>query len=331
MRRRGVSEVVATILLLGLTVTLFATLFFFVTSFPAAPQARALTEFQATLQLSADGSHITGVTIVPIGGPTVPGSDIVYFKGTLLPANPSFSTPFTVSSGIGGNSTWGLGEAWVFSFPNPLPPIQNITINVASSTELLYSVTLPGQSYNLPLLVSRAWATPANPLVGTPFTVTAVFGGSNVTFGPGQPTVNVALIPGAPLSPQVMTPVTGQPDEFNWTCNPTSSCITTAAGQYTIFVNGENTQGAQATGVVSITLNPNYSHSANFTVVVLITPSQPTPGTTVTPSAVVTYLATEVMGSPLTVEFWANETSPVPRDVRTVVRRASDDRPGHPR
>jgi hypothetical protein len=300
--------VVATILLLGLTVTLFAMLFFFVTKFPIAPQAQALTEFQASLQLTANGSYISGVTIVPVAGPSVPGLDMVWFKGATA-GNPSFSTPFTVSSGIGGNSTWGLGQAWVHTFSNPRPQLQNLTIYVASPTQLLYTATLPGQSYNLPLMVSRAWANPASPLVGAPFTVYAVFGGTNVTFGPGQPTVNLALIPGAPATPQVMTPA-GPTDEYEFACGSWNFCITSSPGAFSIFVNGVNTGGLQATGVVSITLAPNYARSANFTVVVLITPAQPTPGTTITPSAVVTYLATQILASPLTVEFWANQTTP---------------------
>jgi flagellin-like protein len=310
-RRRGVSEVVATILLLGLTVTLFAMLFFFVTKFPIAPQAQALTEFQASLQLTANGTYISGVTIVPVAGPSVPGYDTVWFKGAGSSSNPSFLTPMTVASGIGGNSSWGLGQAWVYSFANPRPQLQNVTIYVASPSQLLFSATLPGQSFNLPLMVSRAWANPAAPLVGAPFTVYAVFGGSNVTFGLGQPTVNLALLPGGPSSAQAMTAVgPSAPGEYEFTCSSWNLCITSAPGAYTIFVNGVNTGGSQATGVVSITLNPNYARSANFTVTVLITPSQPTPGTTITPSAVVTYLATQILASPLTVEFWANQTTP---------------------
>ncbi|HTV12587.1 MAG TPA: type IV pilin, partial [Acidimicrobiales bacterium] len=184
------SDVIATILLLALTVTLFAAIFVFVTSFPS-PSPQNSNQFQGTLQLTTNGTFIKSVSILHLGGPSVAGTDTVYLKGALDPTYPSFTSSETVASGIGGGKTWNLGQSWVYTFPTPQPRLQNVTIYVVSPTQLLYSVVLPGQAFNSPPTVIQAWISPANPGVGSPFTIYAVFGGTTSGLAP---TVNLAAI-----------------------------------------------------------------------------------------------------------------------------------------
>ena len=110
-RRRGVSDVVATILLLALTVTLFASIFAFVTQFPSPP-AQNNNQFQASLIYTSSGSNISAIQIIHLAGPSIPGIAQVYLKSATQPNAPEFTTPldpYTVSSGLGGANTWNLG------------------------------------------------------------------------------------------------------------------------------------------------------------------------------------------------------------------------------
>ena len=86
-RRRGVSDVIATILLLALTVTLFGAIFAFVTSFPSPP-AQSNNQFQASLFYPSNGSAswIAGVRIVHLAGPATPGSALIYLHSANQPA-----------------------------------------------------------------------------------------------------------------------------------------------------------------------------------------------------------------------------------------------------
>src|SRR5579871_3733841 len=96
---RGVSEVVATILLLALTVTLFSSIFYFVNTFPQ-PSPQPTNQFTASLVYQTSGSttKIVGVSVLHLAGPTVPGSSSVYLYSSAHPTR--FTTPFSVTSGL---------------------------------------------------------------------------------------------------------------------------------------------------------------------------------------------------------------------------------------
>jgi hypothetical protein len=297
---RGVSDVVATILLLALTVTLFASIFFFVTSFPSPP-AQNSNQFQASLQLTANQSFVLSVTILHLGGPSVAGGDSVYLKGAVTPAYPSFTAPISVSTGTGGGPTWNLGQNWLYTFPFPQPRVQNITIYIVSPTQLLYSVTLPGQQFNVPPTVVNSWTSPTSPTVGGPFTIYAVFGG---TVAGIAPTVNLAAIPGLPTTAQAMS-AAGPTNEWKYLV---TSGLTTANGTYQIVISGTNSVGQTGFGTLPVTiLNSGGGKTTTFAASVLLSPSHPPAGSSVTPSALVTYTATAA-SQPLTVDFWVNLT-----------------------
>jgi len=294
-RRRGVSDVIATILLLALTVVLFASIFFFVTSFPA-PAAQNSNQFRGAIQLASNQSYITSVSILHLGGPVVPGSDTVYLKGSLQPSYVSFATPITVSSGLSGSSAWNLGQTWSFSFPTPLPRLQNITIYVVSPTQLLYSAILPGQAFYTPPVVLQTWTSPANPSVGNAFTVYAIFGGTTAGLAP---TVYLGAIPGLPSTAQAMS-AAGPTNEWKYLV---ASSLTTTNGTYPAVISGTNSQGLTGTGSLTITIANSASGSTPaFSVGVVFVPSPPNSGTAEAVQAVVTYTGT-VQNAPLSVSF----------------------------
>ncbi len=303
--QRGVSDVVATILLLALTVTLFASIFFFVTSFPSPP-AQNSNQFQASLQLGSSGTTVTGVTILHLGGPSVPGSDLVYLKGAVTPTSAAFTnSPYTVSSGLAGGATvWNLGQSWTITFATP-PALQNITIYVASPTQLLYTVILPGQAFNVPPTFVSAWTTPSSPLVKAAFTFYVTVGGGTAGV---TPTLNLAAIPGLSSDTAVTMTAAGPTNEWEYTV---ASGLTTTNGTYYVIVSGTNSVGQTGFNSFPVTILPTSSGGGGsgsaLSVAVLLSTTPPVGGSTETVEASVTYTGS-VQNAPLTVSFFANST-----------------------
>ncbi len=298
--RRAVSDVVATIILLALTVTLFASIFAFVSSFPAPP-AQNTNQFQASLVRSANGTYITGITILHLAGPTVPASVLVYFKSANYPNAPEFANPIPVGWGIGNASGWNLGQTWTWNFPTHTPdklPDQ-ITIYVVSPTQLYYSVILPGQLIQVGPTVVDSGTTPANPGIGQTFVVWASISG---TVTAGSVYVNLGGVPGLSGTNQAMT--LNSLGLWQYTV---PSGGTTAAGTYFAFITAGGA-GLNTTAAVTVTVASTVVSSASLSVSVVLVPQPPTlPGTSGYLAAVVTYTGS-VSGAALTVTFWANQT-----------------------
>ncbi len=244
--RRGVSDVVATILLLALTVTLFASIFAFVTSFPSPPPQNA-NEFQASLVLAPGGTAVSGINITHLTGPAVSSTGLIYLKSAAYPNSCPFSTSMTVGSGI-STSSWNLGQTWSRTFTSicgtpttdPLP--DNITVYVVSGSQLLYSVVLPGQSIITPPVITSTWVS-SNPVAqGAPFSVYATITGG---VKPNSVYANLATVPGLPSNPVKMVLYHGQ-----WTYNATSGAA--GPGTLTGFVNASGSAGQTTAAAVTI-------------------------------------------------------------------------------
>jgi len=297
--RRAVSDVVATILLLALTVTLFSAIFAFITSFPP-PQVQSSTQFQASEVLASNQTYVTAINIVHLAGPSVPGTGLIYLKSAINPSGAEFQTPYTVSSGLSGAPVWNLGQTWTVGFSSPNLPSSrdNISIYIVSAGTLLFSVILPGQSLFAPPTVVSTSISPAAPTVGQSFTVYATLAGvytANSVF------VNLAAVPGAPSTPQKMT----QNAQGQWTY-PVGIGVTTTAGTFYGFVNASSSSGQKAVGAVVITISTSGgTTNGPFSVGIILVPSPPNTGATESVQAVITY--TGMLGTPeaLNVSFTA--------------------------
>lgn len=303
-RRRAVSDVVATIILLAMTVTLFAAIFAFVTSFPSPP-AQNSNQFQAKLLYNATGTGVMGVNITHLAGPAVSGTALVYLKSSAHPTGCAFTSPKTVSSGI-SSTTWNLGQVWngPFSkFPgcasspsyvDPLP--DNVTIYVVSATQLLFSVVLPGQQIVVAPAITSAWVSPSTPVSNAPFRVYATTTGYLGTVSP------MLTIPGVTTSGSVkmwLNKTTG-----DWQFNSTG----VAAGSYSGFLNLTNAYGQTAASAVSFTVVATGT-SSPLTVAVSLSSQPPLANATsgLYFIAYVTY--TGSLSGALNVSFWPNETA----------------------
>jgi hypothetical protein len=293
--------VVATILLLALTVTLFAAIFAFVTTFPA-PQVQSSTQFQASEVLAANQTYVTAIKILHLAGPSVPGAGLVYLKSAMNPSAPEFQSPYTVSSGLSGAAVWNLGQTWNLGFSSPNLPSahDNISIYIVNAGSLLFSVILPGSALLAPPTVVSTSISPAGPAVGAPFTVFATLAGSYTT---NSVYVNLAAVPGGPTTPQKMT----QNAQGQWTYAFTTGA--TSSGTFYGFVNASSSSGQKAVAVVVITISSGGTTNGPLSVGVVLVPSPPNSGTVESVVAVVTYTG-PTLGSPaaLNVTFSASST-----------------------
>jgi len=299
--------VVATILLLALTVVLFSSIFAFVTSFPAPP-AQNTSQFSANLVLTTNQSYVQGIQVTHLAGPAIPGDSDVYFKSSTHPQAPEFLNPVDASVGLGGAVTWNLGQTFNYSFPLAQQPVlpDNISVLIVANDQLVFSTVLPGQTINIPPSFLTTSIAPAAPVIGQAFTVYAIalgnLGGSSVY-------VNLANIPGLSgmyVNPQKMTYLSAT---NQWSFS-VSSGLTTTNGTYFAFVNVTGSLGQTATAAVTVPIfvTSGSSGSSLLTVAVVMTPQPPTlPATSSYFAAVVTYTGAGT-NVPLTVKFWANQT-----------------------
>lgn len=218
-RRRAVSDVVATILLLALTVVLFSAIFAFVTSFPAPP-AQNSNQFQASITQAANGTGTKcgGLTstsactmalsfnILHLAGPAVGGNALIYLKSSVHPLGYEFKNPYTLASGGITSSLWSLGQTWsLTSFPcstsvlsgcNPILP-DNITVYITAGSQLLFSAVIPGVVINSPPTFLSVATMPSSPAVGEGFWVNATIQSAPGTgASPAVVQLNLGYVPG---------------------------------------------------------------------------------------------------------------------------------------
>jgi flagellin-like protein len=305
--RRGVSDVVATILLLALTVTLFASIFAFVTSFPAPP-AQNSNQFQATLIYNSGSTAIIGLNIVHLAGPQVSTSAQIYLKSAGHPcvSGCPFVGSVPVSLGI-TTPYWNLGQTWTAlftSFPgsssypgDPVP--DNITVSIVTDANLIFSVILPGQAISVPATITATWIAPGSPTVGTAYEVFATVAGTL-----GTNPVYLTGVPGEATGPQQMTYNSAS---AYWYYNIPSGGP--SAGTFVGFVSATSSNGASATAPVTVVIAAGSSGGSTLSVAVSVSQAPPQTGGATSLVAYVTYTGS-LANAPLTVSFYANQTSP---------------------
>lgn len=314
--RRGVSDVIATILLLALTVVLFSAIFAFVTRFPAPP-AQSVNQFQASLVQS--GSTITGLRILQSGGPNVNPGDKIYLVSSKVVTNWQFSQSSGIPVAWGtGNSTsgWVTGQYWSTTFNPTIAGPANVTIYIVSSTNLLYTTTVPGVTPAEPPVVVSTYTNPTTPTIGQAFTIYALISGSSSSL---TVNISVAQIPGLTSlkTPQAMTATSN--DLWYYAV---AASKTTTNGTYLAFIQGVNTKTeVKFSGDAKVTIGSGSGGGGGgggltVTVGMSITGAQPPPATPTTAVyfwAGVTYSGTGT--GDINVTFYVNGSSPTANSV----------------
>ncbi|MFY9717064.1 MAG: type IV pilin N-terminal domain-containing protein [Thermoplasmata archaeon] len=284
--RRGVSDVVATILILALTVTLFASIFAFVGSFPSPPPQN-VNQFQASLVRTTNQSYISGLKINHLTGPLVPGSDHIYLESATHEPNWQFS----ISGGIpiywglspnASTSSWSFGQYWSTTFTKLIKVPDNITVYVLTPNQLLYSAVLPGLVISTPPAILSSGIVPSTLSVGEGFEVYASLGGTLTGL---IAKVNLAAIPG--LSGNVSLTL-----QANGFYTYTSASGPTSSGTWYALVYVTNTLGQVASTTVAVVVAGANTGSNGLSVNVFMSvqpPTVPQQGTAAYFWATVTY------------------------------------------
>lgn len=178
---RGVSEVLGTILILALTVTLFSSIFFFVNTFPK-PATQPSSQFQGQLYYSyaSKGTHtwvnVSNVVITHLGGPTIYNyNTIIYVVSQAHPQNTTATYTLTSGGlGAGSGASWGTGQVWNLSLVNAgvhLAIPDNITVTIVAGGLVVYRQTLPGSNPTIPPVFDQEGTSPGSPVVNSPFSI----------------------------------------------------------------------------------------------------------------------------------------------------------------
>jgi flagellin-like protein len=171
--KRGVSEVLGTILILALTVVLFSSIFFFVSTFPK-PATQPASQFQGQLYYVNQGTktYVNYLKITHLAGPTIYAFNTQIY--VVSQAHPQNTTAiYSLSSGgiLGTGASWGVGQTWNLSLlsTDHLSTPDNITVTVVSQGNVVYRQTLPGTNPTIPPIFEAYGDTPTNPQINATF------------------------------------------------------------------------------------------------------------------------------------------------------------------
>lgn len=308
--RRGVSEVVATIILLALTVVLFSAIFAFVTSFPSPP-SQSNNQFQATLTY-VTVSHATDVAalnIVHLAGPSVPSTSLIYIKSAANPGGAEFVNPYTIANGGISGTTWNLGQTWSYSFPSAERPSlpDNFTIYIVSSDAVIFSVILPGQSFVFPPTFVSTAISPAQPGIGQTFNISATIAGSVAA---GTVYANLGGVWGFNGSAAVAMTYAASSGTYYLVSTSIGGGhdATVVPGTFYAFLTATGVNGQSALASVAVQVsNTGSAPSPVLAIVPILSQTPATQFATETVIGSVTYTGT-VTGAGITVEFYANSS-----------------------
>lgn len=155
MDEEGVSEILGDVLILGMTIVLFAGVFLFVYTFPT-PDEDIYAEFQSSLSISAEGGLIN---VTHTGGETLRGYDTkIYLQKNATEEVRILNTqgedednPFY---GIEGDENWSPGEIWSYFFSG-ISSEDNLAITIIDiySNRMVMKSNLLYNGFNAPPII----------------------------------------------------------------------------------------------------------------------------------------------------------------------------------
>lgn len=264
---------VATILLLALTVVLFSSIFAWVSSFPAPP-AQNSDQFQARLfvqpNATGTGGFITGISITHLAGPAVSPSAQIFVRSNLFATSSQYTGTYTVANGGIATPTWNLGQTWLltsfvptgslclapchpYAFAGAQP--DTIRVYIYYDYQELFYVSLPVAATSQSFAFLAVGTTPTVPVIGGPFTIWASIQG---------------VLPGAGTS--VVVTLSGLPGLAAMT-TPMAMTYVAATGLWTYSIAlGETTSSGTYYTPILATTTTGYGWSGTSAVPVYITP-----------------------------------------------------------
>ena len=160
--KKGVSDILGNILILAITVTLFSTLFYWVSTIPPPPSS-VKTDFTAYV-LPNTGAPITYINITNIGGsPLYESGTIIYIS---YENDPAADNHYTIEQGGIADGSWTPGKSWSISGIDVSNP-GAITISIIDTSKnvLVWSNQLQVQATNIPPQFTAVGTTPDSPII----------------------------------------------------------------------------------------------------------------------------------------------------------------------
>ncbi|MCI4323838.1 MAG: type IV pilin [Thermoplasmata archaeon] len=247
--RRGVSEIVGTILLLGMTVALFGSIFLIVNEFPRAPP-EPLGQFDTQLIYSTSNPNkVAFVRVLHLGGPTLYQTQTQIYLLSSKHAG-LFPAPYSIQAGIPGAISWQIGQAWILNITTyGVVSPDNITVTVTTADSLVFRSTLPVSGPTLPPEFYNPTTNPATPVSASPFSVQVqIFDYLGVAAG--KVLVNFSQLPGASGPTTTGTMLLGAGNGTWWYVIP--GTISTLPGIYYLFITANDTAGNSNTIAVPV-------------------------------------------------------------------------------
>ena len=246
-RKSAVSDILGNILILAITVTLFSTLFYWVSTIPSPPPS-IKADFYTQLglkQLSSGSVELTYIHIIDIGG------NALYNSGTIIYISyentPQYNNHYTITDGGITSGTWTPGETWVLTLPTPITNPGAVTTSIIDTSKnvLVWSNQDPATDVNLPPQILSIGTSPGGAIaINSQFYVWAKV--INPNTNSGTLTVSVTL-PVLSSTPYTMTYSTTLQEYISSAINAPSTPETISG-----FVNATTNIGLSTTAVISI-------------------------------------------------------------------------------
>ncbi|MEM3493139.1 MAG: type IV pilin N-terminal domain-containing protein, partial [Thermoplasmata archaeon] len=297
---RGISEVVATLLVLVITVTLFSSIFAWINAMPP-PMSKTYTEFSAKLETAyVAGNYSFYVNITHAGG------EILYAQATAIIINlENFSQSFTLRLSDGDkdgtltDGKWEPGEVWRWNSTPIYPDTSTVIVQIIDKVKnlLVWSSILYPQITDVPPAIFERGTTPDPVSTGTSFKVWAVVKDDDLNFDSVY--VNLSAL-------GIATPVKMN-QTFGWRFETSNITCNAQAGKYLALINATDTKGHVSTATLSITVSAVAQEEAQppklIVERILLSNFSPTRGDTVTITAIIKNLnAMPAVSS--NVSFW---------------------------
>ncbi len=286
--KSGVSEVLGTILILGMTVTLFSVIIVWVSSVPT-PVSQARVDISSSMVPINPGANPTGVniTLTQNGGePLYPVPTIIYivdqpagggqttYTATLHLFNPRL-VPNPNGLIDGSDSVWNIGKRWAYVAP-AFSISDSITITIVDSSRgtVVWSGSLNEQSSPRPPLFLNVWASSVNnsqpnPVYeGAGFYLYAEVISPNNNLNPNSVYAQITAWAGSGTScaqPQQMSPSSTQSNVFTLgdiACTKQPFPALSWSGSY-ILLNATDLAGHQSQTRFVLNVAPNPSSITN--------------------------------------------------------------------
>jgi hypothetical protein len=168
--RRGVSDVIGNLLILAITVTLFSSIFWFVSSMPG-PSEKVYTDFSSSIIPNDDGANIS---ITNKGGEALENDRILIY----LFDGDETHTYYISDSNPSIGDTWNIGSTWSIFVEGitSSTPINVMIVDTKANT-IVWQNNLQGSSTSTgPIIGGRGITNTSQPVAGT------IFAGNYVRF-----------------------------------------------------------------------------------------------------------------------------------------------------